>query len=281
MRTLFIALCIMGWAVFSVAALDPLTFEEISLWVRLGEPSSSIVKEVQNRKLLQPPSAQELDILKAQGAGIVILNELRRPEHIVSAETAADVKARLALRKQSVVHTTEPQEKRPATVKSDVPEAVSPPSANATQVEDAPYLVIEKVVILKAPFEGPFYVYFRATANNGQAEAVYHVPGKQYQFQGVASTLELPVNLVLKGVQENDWATVSLHLDTDDAAVTTLQARKRNTSRIPITNRPLYQGPFEFAPPRGTFIVSLNFKQDFVYQVYWRVRGPGIVGGQF
>lgn len=130
-------------------------------------------------------------------------------------------------------------------------------------------LIIERIVIKKHPIPAPYCVYFAASANAGQSTASYHIPNRTYGSGGLEGPeIEIPVNLRLKDVQENEWAKVSLHLDPKDDLVTTYKALKKHSGKIEITNRL----NFATGKPSYLFIVSQDVNQHFVYQVFWKVE---------
>jgi hypothetical protein len=130
-------------------------------------------------------------------------------------------------------------------------------------------LIIERIVIKKHPIPAPYCVYFAASANAGRSTASYHIPNRMYGSGGLEGPeIEIPVNLRLKDVQENEWAKVSLHLDPKDDLVTTYKALKKHSGKIEISNRL----NFATGKPSYIFIVSQDVNQHFVYQVFWKVE---------
>jgi hypothetical protein len=130
-------------------------------------------------------------------------------------------------------------------------------------------LIIQRIVIKKHPIPAPYCVYFAASANGGRSKASYHIPNRTYGSGGLEGPeIEIPVNLTLKDVQMNEWATVALHLDPKDDLVTTYKALKKHSGKIEISNRLNYAT----GKPSYTFIVSQDVNQHFVYQVFWKVE---------
>jgi hypothetical protein len=76
-------------AVAWLRAADPMTFQELSLLVRTGEASQSIVNEVARRKLLQGLSAEQEAALRASGASAALITALQSPVLRASPEEAA------------------------------------------------------------------------------------------------------------------------------------------------------------------------------------------------
>jgi hypothetical protein len=74
MRLLLLFLVAIGSAAH---AADPMTFKEVSLLVRMQVPQSEIVAKLNQRKLIQPLTEQELETVRAQGAQAELLAALR------------------------------------------------------------------------------------------------------------------------------------------------------------------------------------------------------------
>jgi hypothetical protein len=64
-------------------------FSEVSLLVRAREPESSIMNDVQQRKLMHSITSQQENTLKAQGASSSLIQNLRNANLVVSKEDAA------------------------------------------------------------------------------------------------------------------------------------------------------------------------------------------------
>lgn len=122
-------------------------------------------------------------------------------------------------------------------------------------------LVIDKILISKHPIPAPYYVYLHASA--GRSEATFHVAKKSYGHGGMhASPIEIPLNLTLKDVQLNTWATVTLHLDTHDDKVKSHEALRKHTARIQIL-----QGTHS-----TQFIPGLH-DIPFIYELFYHTHG--------
>lgn len=116
-------------------------------------------------------------------------------------------------------------------------------------------LIIDRVLITRHPLATPYYVYVAAKASH--AEASFNVPKKAYGSGN--SAIEIPLNLTLKDVQMDSWATVTLQLDTKDETVTTFAAIKKHTAKIRITSGSSTDG----------FIPSLDGDNHFTYELFW------------
>ena len=116
-------------------------------------------------------------------------------------------------------------------------------------------LVIDRVRITSHPIPPPYYVYVAAKA--GHAEASFNVPKKSYGSGN--SPIEIPLNMTLKDVQLDSWATVTLQLDSKDETVTTYAAIKKHTARIRVTGD----------PSTSAFVPSLDGDNHFTYELFW------------
>jgi hypothetical protein len=68
-------------------------FNEVSLFVRMGENDASIKEEVGRRKLLRPLTAPQESTLKSQGASDSLVQSLRSANMVASKEEAAAAEA--------------------------------------------------------------------------------------------------------------------------------------------------------------------------------------------
>jgi hypothetical protein len=261
MRTRILSFLLAVFCSHAFAALDPVSYEEITVRMKVGERLDSIMPDVRARKLLYPLTAEQVTTIAALRGRRELLVEMQRPE-LVAPRAVSDAVVLRKTKAREVLLAANPEvARRPTLLSKPVP----PPA-------DSKRLVIEKIVVQREPLHTPFHVYFRATANNGQAVAEFRKPGQFFELGGIDPRVEIPVNLVLNDVRENDWATVNLQLDTNDQAVATPDARKRHTGRIPITNEQYLGAPFSFNPPTATYIVSDATNQEFRYQVFWHVE---------
>jgi hypothetical protein len=89
-----------AWGILGGAALglDPVSFKELSLFLRMGEKTDFILGAVQQRRMLRPLTEQQLAVLKSEGASDALLRELQRPERVAPAEVADAVEKRAAAR---------------------------------------------------------------------------------------------------------------------------------------------------------------------------------------
>src|SRR5215207_8684425 len=78
------------WVMTTAAVFgDPVTFKEIALLVRMKESPAEIENQVARRKLSPPLTAQEIAVLRAQGASDQVMQIAQDPRHHLSAEAAA------------------------------------------------------------------------------------------------------------------------------------------------------------------------------------------------
>lgn len=83
----------------AVQAADPISFKELSMLLRNGEEQQYIINDTARRKLLQPLTADEMQALQALHASPALLNLLRDPSTVASAQTAAAYAARVEQQK--------------------------------------------------------------------------------------------------------------------------------------------------------------------------------------
>ena len=89
-------LSIIAAALFGLVTLArgrPIDFGEVSLLVRAHEPESSIINDVNQRKLLHALTPDQENTLKKQGASNSLIQSLRNSNLVVSKEEAAAVEA--------------------------------------------------------------------------------------------------------------------------------------------------------------------------------------------
>ncbi len=83
----------------ALQAADPISFKEIAMLLRNGEDQQFIVNDTARRKLLQPLTAAEMETLQSLHASPSLMNLLRDPATVASAQTAAAYAARLEQQK--------------------------------------------------------------------------------------------------------------------------------------------------------------------------------------
>jgi hypothetical protein len=218
---LLLALCTAGAA--------PVTFEEVSLLVRMGEREASIRETVSERKLLHPLNPAQETALKRAGAADSLLAALRQPAALASEAEIA------AFEKQKKQQEESAQRAMAAVPKAaEAKRSLQPPATGRT-------LVIDRIIFKKLPLPRPFYLYMHAQA--GRSDATFYVPRQRYGARLTdTGDIEVPVKIVLRNVEPNSWATVDVHLDNDADAVKTYQALKRHTARIQILDYPQQTG---------------------------------------
>ena len=237
----------------------PVTFDELSLLVRMREGDASITRQVTERKLVRTLAPQQEATLKAQGASDPLLEALRNSQLALSDDEAALFDARRNQQKtasqQTIATLTPPP----------VPAKPTPPSSPTSTDNDARLgsgtdIIIERVVIQRHPIPAPYFVAI--TAKAGRAEQTFNEPKKAYGSGGInGSEIEIRPNLTLKNVQLDSWATITLQLDTNDETVNSYKALKKHTGRFQI-----FSGTHD-----NTFIPEL-YNIPFVYKVYWRTK---------
>src|SRR5262245_59127029 len=87
MKTFSFHAWVVALAVSATAA--PVTFNEVSLLVRMRETDAYMTQQVTQRRLLRALTPGQEAALKAQGASDALLDALRKPEVVFSADEAA------------------------------------------------------------------------------------------------------------------------------------------------------------------------------------------------
>jgi len=136
----------------TVWALNPMTYREIAMLVRNGQPQQVILDETNRRKLLQPLSSQEESSLASLGASPAFLQALRAPALVSSKQTAADYQARVQQLKQQQEQLAAAPAVPPPVVKSQPNEpGAKPIDLKFTAVDGSPVDLTKlrgKVVLL-------------------------------------------------------------------------------------------------------------------------------------
>lgn len=244
MKTLLAVLSLLTATFYSLNAA-PVTFEEVSLLVRMREPDAAILQSVSERKLLRALTPAQEAALKRTGASNSLLVSLRAPRVFAAADEVAAYDTRQAQQREA---------RRRALAAAPIP-------APAPRIPRKPAtghsLVIDRIVLKDVPVPRPFVLYMHVEA--GRSKATYHIPGKRYATKVTdGREIEVPINLTLDDVEPNSWATVDLHLDIDDQAVTTFKALKQHTARIQILD---YPQKVQFSPDLS--------KTPFSYDLVW------------
>ena len=115
------------WAMATGAALgDPVTFKEVSLLVRMQESPAEIGNQIARRKLFAPLTAQEIDLLRAQGASEQVIQFAQDPRNHLSAQAAAQFlrtkAAALAAAQQNEAMLAQQQAARASTPPAPIPD---------------------------------------------------------------------------------------------------------------------------------------------------------------
>lgn len=87
-------LCSALSVVISAQAADPITFREISIYVRTGQTGQNIINETARRKLLAPLTAYEEGDLRLTGASTSLIEALRTPSLLATPEEVEAYNAR-------------------------------------------------------------------------------------------------------------------------------------------------------------------------------------------
>jgi hypothetical protein len=237
----------------SVGLGAPITFDEISFLVRIRESDASIASQVSERRLLRSLAPEQEAALKKQGVSETLIQTLRDPKLVVDgAEAAAFEKRRnerkaLAAQEAAAAAAAEAAE-------TEAP-AVQPTVPGFEPVPTGINLVIDRIRMIQHPIPTPYYLYLRV--QEGQSEAVYE--NRKTAF-GAKTTgdldVEIPINIVVKDIHLNSWASITLQLDTDADGAPGEQPLKKHTSKFQIRE----------GSQRKRFVPQL-FSPSFVYEI--------------
>lgn len=238
-----------------------MTYQEISVSLRTGVKPAEILRDMQQRKLLHGLTEREQAGLRALGAPEAFLAELGKPEYLAPKEMVAAVEARPA------------EAKQPRGGSNSFTPEIRKAELVVPQIPPGHTLVIDKIVIDRPPLAAPFYVAFSVTTNDERLRAEFRPPGQSFGAPADTRPIEIPVNLTLAGVNENEWVTVRLYLDGDERVVGTVDARKRHSGRLPATEKPgRFGSGFSDPPPCATFVPGLNPGEEWVYRIFWHIQ---------
>jgi thiol-disulfide isomerase/thioredoxin len=101
----------------ALQAADPISFKEIAMLLRNGENQQFIINDTARRKLLQPLSAAEMETLQSLHASPALMNLLRDPGTVASAQTAAAYAARIEQQKAQALRDQQLAEQAAATAR--------------------------------------------------------------------------------------------------------------------------------------------------------------------
>ena len=79
--------------------MDPISFEEISVRMRIGDKLASIMKDVDRRKLMYPLTNEQISVLSSLGGPRDLLLDLQRADRIAPRELSDAVARRNGLQK--------------------------------------------------------------------------------------------------------------------------------------------------------------------------------------
>src|SRR3954464_15957496 len=100
MRTRILSLLLAVFCSHAFATLDPVSYEEITVRMKVGEKLDSIMNEVRARKLLYPLTAEQLTAIAALRGRRELLIELHRPELLAPRAVSDAVVLRKAKARQ-------------------------------------------------------------------------------------------------------------------------------------------------------------------------------------
>jgi hypothetical protein len=239
----------------SVGLGAPMTFDEISFLVRIRDSDASIVSQISERRLLRAPTPEQESALKKQGVSETLLQTLRDPKLVVDETEAAAFEKRRNERKALAAQAAA-AEAAEAEAPLVQPDAV-PAAPGIETVPTGMNLVIDRIRMIQHPIPTPYYVYLRV--QEGQSEAVYE--NRKASF-GAKTTgdldVEIPINIIVKDIHLNSWASITLQLDTDADEAPGDRPLKKHTTKFQIRE----------GSQRKRFVPQL-FSPSFVYEIYY------------
>ena len=240
--------------VASVGWGAPVTFDEISFLVRMRETDASISSQVSERRLLRALTPEQEAALKKQGVSETLLQTLRDPKHAVDQAEAAAFEKRRNERKMIASEAgVDPAPAAAPIIQADV-------VPTAPKVEPAPTgmnLVIDRIQVIKHPVAAPYHVYLRVQEGDSQAE--YDNRKQAFGLRNIGDLrLDIPIDIVLKDIRLNSWATITLEIESAADAAPTNRGLKRHTAKFQILE----------GSQRMRFIPQLG-SNPFMYDVYY------------
>src|SRR4030095_3815573 len=131
---------------------------------------------------------------------------------------------------------------------------------SAPKVEPVPTgmnLVIDRIQMIKHPVAAPYYVYLRVQEGDSQAE--YDNRKQAFGLRNIGDLrLDVPINLVLKDIRLNSWATITLPLDSAEDAAPHNRGLTKHTAKFQILE----------GSQRKRFIPQMD-STPFMYDVYY------------
>lgn len=210
----------------STAPGAPISFDEISFLVRMRETDASITSQVLQRRLLRMLAPEQEAALKKQGVSESLLHTLRDPKLAVDEAEALAFEKRGNERKATAI-----TENNPPTVPRVVPAAAVTTAPKFEPVPTGVNAVIDRVRIILQPMPPPYYIYLEV--ESGRSEAVFEDRKTVHGSETMGSmALDIPINVVMKDIRLNSWASVTLHVDPDPDAAPSFRALKKHTARF-------------------------------------------------
>jgi thiol-disulfide isomerase/thioredoxin len=98
-KALLVCALFAGFTIFTARASEPVTYKEIAMLLRNGEQQQYIMDETASRKLLRPLTKDEEADLVSLGANRALMDILRSPAMLATADAAAAYNARVQQQK--------------------------------------------------------------------------------------------------------------------------------------------------------------------------------------
>ena len=232
----------------------PVTFDEIAFLVRMRETDASISAQVSERRLLRALTLAQEAALKKQGVSEMLLQTLRDPKLVVDEAEAAAFEKRRNERKMIASEAVVDSAPTAAPV---IQADVVPSEPKVEPVPTGMNLVIDRIQMIKHPVAAPYYVYLRVQEGDSQAE--YDNRKQAFGLRNIGDLrLDVPINLVLKDIRLNSWATMTLQVESAEDSAPTNRGLKKHTVKFQILE----------GSQRMRFIPELG-STPFMYDVFY------------
>jgi hypothetical protein len=220
----------------------------------MHETDASIASQVSKRRLLRALAPEQEAALNKQGVSETLLQTLRDPKFVVDEAEAAAFERRRNERKMIASEAVVDSAPTAAPV---IQAEVVPSAPKVEPVPTGVNLVIDRIRMIKHPVAAPYYVYLRV--QEGDAQAEFDNRKQAFGFRNIGDlVLDIPINLVLKDIRLNSWATLTLQLDSAEDSAPTNRGLKKHTAKFQILE----------GTQRKRFIPELG-STPFMYDVYY------------
>jgi hypothetical protein len=220
----------------------------------MRETDVSVAAQVSERRLLRALTPGQEAALKKQGVSETFLQTLRDPKLVVDEAEAAAFEKR---RNEQKLVTSEPVVDSAPTAAPVIQAKVVPSAPKVEPVPTGMNLVIDRIQMIKHPVAAPYYVYLRV--QEGDAQAEYDNREQAFGLRNIGDLrLDIPINLVIKDIRLNSWATITLQLESAADAAPTNRGLKKHTTKFQVLE----------GSQRMRFIPQLG-STPFMYDVFY------------